>query len=57
MRDEVVQLELAFAVPAKEDRKIPLRAAVSSARSGKRTITDKQVSVQNRWCAGRKLEL
>ena len=48
MRDEVVQLKLAFAVPANEHRKIPLRAAVSSARSGKRTIAEKQVGVQNR---------
>src|ERR1043166_7393423 len=54
MRDEVVQLELAFAVPANERRKIPLRAAVSSARSAKRTIAEKQIGVQNRLLVRRR---
>src|ERR1043166_2004777 len=54
MRDEVIQLELAFAVPANERRKIPLRAAVSSARSAKRTIAEKQIGVQNRLLVRRR---
>ena len=54
MRDEVVQLKLAFAVPATERRKISLWAAVSPAHSAKRTIAEKQVGVQNRLLVWRR---
>src|ERR671918_1248726 len=48
MGHQVIQLELALAVPPNEQREVALRTTVSPARAGEGTITDEQAGIQFR---------
>jgi hypothetical protein len=54
MGHQVIQFKFSVAVPTNEDWEIAVRTAIPAARTGKRSVADKQARVENRFCVWRR---